>query len=669
MANLGTAYVQIVPSAQGISGSITRTIAPEAGAAGINAGKNIASNLSSTLKSVGGGMLKAGGIATALSLPLIAGVKNSLSAYNLQNAAETKLTEIYKTRMGVSDKAAKKTIELTSALQKQGVVGDEVQLAGAQQLATFAKMPGTVNTLLPAMNNLLVQQKGLNGTQQDATQIANLMGKVMVGQTGALKRVGITFDENQEKVLKYGTEQEKAAMLSEVITQNVGNMNKAFAETDEGKMQQMNNALGDLKEKIGGAIAPALGQLANFISEKIFPKVEGLLNMLAGSHVLGKVVLAITGILAVGGPLLVVLGAIVSAVGALIPVFGAISAPIVGIVAGIGALVAALAIAYQRSETFRNALQNAGSAIATAVAPVIQMLQQKFQQLMPALTSLITTIGTGLGTAINFIMPIVTLLIDLFGKGLSIALTAIIATVKKVTSAFKAVGKVIGPPIQKAGTVVSGACKKIADALSFKNIASKVSGVFRTVRTKISEALKTARETVNNVVKRIKTFLGFSGLAGKVSRTFKSVKEKITKPIDSAKETVQKVIDKIKGFFPLKIGKIFSGLKLPHFSVSGGKFPWGVGGKGSLPSWKVSWYKKAMDDPYMFSKPTLIGAGEAGDEIMYGRQNLMRDIKAAVGTGTGDTVINLNYTASDDARTMLRDVARELRRYKMAGAI
>lgn len=669
MANLGTAYVQIVPSAQGISGSISKTIAPEAGAAGITAGKGIASNLSSTLKSVGGSMMKAGGIATALSLPLIAAVKNSMGAYNIQHQAETKLTEIYKTRMGVSDKVAKKTMELASSLQKQGVVGDEVALSGAQQLATFAKMPDTVNTLLPAMNNLLVQQKGLNGTSQDATQIANMMGKVMNGQVGALKRVGISFDKNSEKILKNGTEQEKAAELAKVITQNVGNMNKVFAQTDEGKMQQMNNALSDLKEKIGGALAPTLAQLANFISEKIFPKVEGLLNMLAGSPVLGKVVLAITGVLAVGGPLLVILGAIVSAVGTLIPVIGGISAPIVAAVAGIGALVAAFVIAYQRSETFRTALQNAGAAISSALAPVIQMLQQKFQQLMPALTSLITTIGTGLGTAINFIMPIVTLLIDLFGKGLSIALTAIIATVKKVTSAFKAVGKVIGPPIQKAGTVVSGACKKIADALTFKNVVSKVTGVFRSVRTKITDALKTARETVNNVVKRIKTFMGFSGLAGKVSGVFKSIKEKITQPINSAKETVQRVIDKIKGFFPLKIGKIFSGLKLPHFSVSGGSFPWGVGGKGSLPHWKVSWYKKAMDEPYMFSRPTLIGAGEAGDEIMYGRQNLMRDIKSVVGSGTGDTVINLNYTASDDARIMLRDVARELRRYRMAGAI
>ena len=71
------------------------------------------------------------------------------------------------------------------------------------------------------MNNLLAQQKGLNATQTDAVNIGNLMGKVMQGQTSALTRVGISFTAAQEEVLKYGNEQEKAAMLAQVITDNV----------------------------------------------------------------------------------------------------------------------------------------------------------------------------------------------------------------------------------------------------------------------------------------------------------------------------------------------------------------------------------------------------------------------------------------------------------------
>ena len=75
--------------------------------------------------------------------------KKLLDLNQTQSQAETKLTEIYKTRMGATDKAAQSTIKLAGALQKEGVVGDEVALSGAQQLATYAKMPSTVNKLLP----------------------------------------------------------------------------------------------------------------------------------------------------------------------------------------------------------------------------------------------------------------------------------------------------------------------------------------------------------------------------------------------------------------------------------------------------------------------------------------------------------------------------------------
>jgi hypothetical protein len=66
-----------------------------------------------------------------------------------------------------------------------------------------------VETLIPAMNNLIAQQKGLSATTGDAVNIGNLMGKVLNGQTGSLTRVGISFSAAQEKVLKYGNEQER----------------------------------------------------------------------------------------------------------------------------------------------------------------------------------------------------------------------------------------------------------------------------------------------------------------------------------------------------------------------------------------------------------------------------------------------------------------------------
>lgn len=112
----------------------------------------------------------------------------------------------------------------------------------------------------------------------------------------------------------------------------------------------------------------------------------------------------------------------------------------------------------------------------------------------------------------------------------------------------------------------------------------------------------------------------------------------ITAAIAFVTDAVRGVVDKVKGFFPISIGNIISGLKLPHFSISG-KFSLNP---PSVPHFGVNWYKKAMNMPYVFDKATLFGAGEAGDEMLYGRKALMDDIKEA--TGDGSKVININIT-------------------------
>ena len=173
--------------------------------------------------------------------------------------------------------------------------------------------------------------------------------------------------------------------------------------------------------------------------------------------------------------------------------------------------------------------------------------------------------------------------------------------------------------------------------------------------------LKAGADLLKGLVKGI-------GNASPVKNAMNKIKEAMQKPIDSARTKIKGIMDKIKGFFPLNLGNIFN-LKLPHFSISGGSPPFGLMGKGSMPSWSVSWYAKAMDNPYMFTQPTLFGAGEAGNEIMYGHDNLMRDIRNAVGSGGGDVTVNLNYDATDDANDMARDLARNIRRLRMAGAV
>ena len=179
-------------------------------------------------------------------------VINDLSgAYAAQIEVEKKLETTMRNSMDARAEDTQSIKDLCSAQQELGVIGDEVQLAGAQEMATYLSEKTSLEKLIPVMNDMLAQQYGLNASQENAAGIATMLGKVMNGQVGALSRYGYTFDEAQEKILKFGTEAQRAAVLCDVVSASVGGMNAELAKTDIGKQKQLENTLGDLKEKAG----------------------------------------------------------------------------------------------------------------------------------------------------------------------------------------------------------------------------------------------------------------------------------------------------------------------------------------------------------------------------------------------------------------------------------
>lgn len=182
-------------------------------------------------------------------------VQSMASAYSNAELNATRLEVIMRQRMKSTDEEIASIKRLTSAQAELGIISAGVQRAGAQQLATFLYQKSSLEVLIPAMNNLVAQQRGFSAEAGDAVNVANLMGKAMMGMTSALRRVGITFTEAQEAAIKNGNEQERAAMLAQIITDNVGEMNAALAKTDAGKQKQLANSMGALKAKIGSLVS------------------------------------------------------------------------------------------------------------------------------------------------------------------------------------------------------------------------------------------------------------------------------------------------------------------------------------------------------------------------------------------------------------------------------
>lgn len=227
----------------------------------------------------------------------------------------------------------------------------------------------------------------------------------------------------------------------------------------------------------------------------------------------------------------------------------------------------------------------------------------------------------------------------------------------------------ISEKIEAAKEKVDSAIQAIKSFFSFEGAPAKARAAFEAVKAGIQSKIESARARVSSVINTIKGSLSFSGAAAKAGAAFENIKKAISDKIDAAKDKVKRVIDTIKGYFPFNVGKVFSGW-VPKIRLRTNKS--GDSASTSSSTSRES-FAKAMDRPYLFKRDTLVNqyAGHTwgGGEVMYGKNNLMKDIRSAVeGTGGGgDIIINLNYTAGDDANDMVRDIARGIQRYKMAG--
>ena len=365
---------------------------------------------------------------------LQSGMKDLADAYAVQEVAETKLATVMQQRMGATDAEIQSIKELASAQQEIGVIGDEVQLSGAQQIATFLNEKASLETLIPAMNNLLAQQKGLNASTGDAVQVGNLMGKAMMGQVDALKRVGISFTEAEANVIKYGTEQERAAMLAQVIQNNVGNMNAELAATDSGKQQQLVNTLGDMKEQIGGLVNGALpfvtmAAQASQALAAVSTLIAGIKTLTTTLYASTKAFIASTAAtiknkvatLAVAAAQKVVTIATNAWKAAQVVLNMILTANPIGlIITAIGLLVTAVITAYNNCESFRKivdgvweAIKPLANAIMNGLAKAFEWLVEKCKEAWEWLKNILGLGGKKVEVAVNVSKPKAAPAIDL----------------------------------------------------------------------------------------------------------------------------------------------------------------------------------------------------------------------------------------------------------------
>lgn len=300
----------------------------------------------------------------------------------------------------------------------------------------------------------------------------------------------------------------------------------------------------------------------------------------------------------------------------------------------------ALPMLTQFTESLRS---NAGSLINAGLT-LIQNIAQGLINSIPVLIAYVPTIITNLAGIINDNAP------KILATGVTIITNLAIGLVRAIPLLIANLPKIIT-------AIVS-----VFTAFNWLSLGKNiVTGIIKGIKNLPSLLKSAAKNAVN----------GFKG-AFKGNGILSAVKGAFTKIPSAVKSIFTKAVSLVKSFpgrfkSALKFSWSLPHLNLPHLSVSGGKAPFGIGGKGSLPSFHISWYKKAMSNPYVFSDATLFGAGEAGDEMLYGRSRLMSDIKEATQGTKNDVTINVTVNGADNPEEWGRRMASELRRQvKMA---
>lgn len=300
----------------------------------------------------------------------------------------------------------------------------------------------------------------------------------------------------------------------------------------------------------------------------------------------------------------------------------------------------ALPMLTQFTESLRS---NAGKLINAGLT-LIQNIAQGLINSIPVLIAYVPTIITNLAGIINDNAP------KILATGVTIITNLAIGLVRAIPLLIANLPKIIT-------AIVS-----VFTAFNWMSLGKNiVTGIIKGIKN-LPSLLKTAAKNAVN---------GFKG-AFRGNGILSAVKGAFTKIPSAVKSIFTKAVSLVKSFpgrfkSALKFSWSLPHLNLPHLSVSGGKAPFGIGGKGSLPSFHISWYKKAMESPYVFSDATLFGAGEAGDEMLYGRSRLMSDIREATRGTKNDVTINVTVNGADNPEEWGRKMASELRRQvKMA---
>ncbi|HHG6411349.1 TPA: PblA [Streptococcus pneumoniae] len=461
---LGKAYVQIIPSAKGISGMIQKEMGGEVASAGVSAGESLGSKMMGAVS----GVIAAAGIGKAIGASINEGAALQQSLGGVEtlfkdSADKVKgfANESYKTT-GLSANAYMENVTGFSASLLQSLGGDTDKAAETANMAMI-DMSDNANKMGTSMESIQLAYQGF--AKQNYTMLDNL--KLGYGGTkqemqrllaDAEKLTGVKYDINnlsdvysaihtiQENLDITGTTAREAATT---FTGSFESM-KSAAQNVLGKLslgEDIQPALQALMETTStflfGNLIPMIGNILKQIPILILGGIKGVfsgifgegLGSIMGSIVtaLGSAFLAFKAFSTVSGLLSGIPAVLTTIKTAVTGLFTVMSANPIGIaIAAIAGLTAGLVYFFTQTETGRQIW----SSFVAWIKQAWQGIADFFVNLWSGISEGASTLWDGVVTAWN---AVVTFFSDLWVRiqeAASVAWTAITTAVMAIVQPF-----------------------------------------------------------------------------------------------------------------------------------------------------------------------------------------------------------------------------------------
>ena len=612
MTEVARATVTIIPNMQGAQQKITQDLTGAAGpagtAAGNAAGKSIASAIGNKTSAVGAALTK------NITVPMLAVGTASVAAWKSVDAgmdvvaAKTGATGEALTAMQDSVKSIAATIPTSfeTAGNAVGEVNTRFGLTGqaledlSTQFIKFADLNST--DVSSSIDNV---QKALSAFGLGAEDASSLLDTLnAVGQS-----TGVSMDSLTNGLIQNGTAFQELGLNVDQSVMLMGQLEKSGANS-ETVMNGLRKAL-----KNAAADGVPLNEALSNLQDSILNGTDSMDGLTAAYDLFGKSGDQIYGAIKNGTLDFTELGAAaLNAGGSVSSAFEETKSPV------------------ENFQTVLNRLMTMGANIVETVGPMLATALETISNVLDKVKVAWDSLSPGVQEGI-------------VKAGLLVAATGpVISIIGKVIAFAPMLVSGIGTVVTALGPVGIAIAAVIAVGVLLIKHWDEIKAAAQQIWQNVVQTFETMKQSVVSKIDALKS---------SVREKWESIKRSITEPIEKAKETVRSAIEKIKGFFNVTLS--FPHIKLPHFRITGGVIPWGIGGKGSPPSIGIDWYDKGG----VFDAPTIIGVGERRPEFVGALDDLREIVREESGPtiNYGGVTIVINGRGKDAAQlaTELQD--------------